>query len=127
MNQKWLHKRIIHFLNFKSLKMLNNFVFLKACRCNSLGSIPNKRKNLYTIKDSNLSRSICNQGDCDCKTGYVGKDCNSCQYGYFLSNVSNGEITCDGKYRISIYFTQRLNSCVLSSSLTGFSTRFSTE
>ena len=46
--------------------------------------------------------SGCNDGDCTCKLGYSGNDCNSCEEGFFIASVEDGENNCTGEYSLTI-------------------------
>ena len=59
--------------------------------CNSQGS---------TKEDGSpcLDKCCNDDGSCQCKMGYTGSNCNSCNDGYYVSNITNGdEKTCSGE------------------------------
>ena len=64
---------------------------LLVCLCNSIGS---------TKSDgSSCNNKCCNDnGSCHCKLGYVGENCNKCDSEYYVSSITNGEVTCSGEW-----------------------------
>ena len=67
---------------FGSRIILKEYFSLLECDCNTNGSASN----------------ICSEigGSCNCLTGYTGKNCNTCDDNYFISDETNGKITCSG-------------------------------
>ena len=75
------------------------FYFL-ACECNSQGS---------TKEDgSPCFNKCCNDdGSCQCKTGYIGLNCNNCNSGFYVSSITSGdEKTCSGEESKSFFECQ---------------------
>ena len=58
------------------------FFFILECACNAKGSVSN----------------ICSEigGSCHCLLGYSGKECNTCEDNYYISDKANDTITCSG-------------------------------
>ena len=80
-----------------SWKEYVNYVFviffpISECSCNSLGSTKND--------DSPCFGKCCNDDNsCKCRIGYIGSNCNQCDIGYYVTNVTNGENTCSNTFR----------------------------
>ena len=67
-----------------------------ACICNSFGSTK--------ADDSTCDDKCCDDdGYCKCIDGYIGNDCETCDTGYYVEGVINGENWCSGKW-IAIVF-----------------------
>ena len=71
-------------------------IFPLVCTCNSLGS---------TKSDDSACNDKCcdDDGYCKCIDGYIGNNCETCDTGYYVSDVINGENVCSGKW-IEIIF-----------------------
>ena len=69
------------------MNMFLSFFPISECKCNSLGSTKNDGSPCFG--------KCCNDDNtCKCKIGYIGNDCNECDNGYIVSNITNGEKTC---------------------------------
>ena len=66
-----------------------------GCVCNSKGSTKTDNSNC-------INKCCNNDGSCKCLPGYSGTDCNSCQNGYFVSAVANGEVECTGNIKYGL-------------------------
>ena len=66
-----------------------HFFPISECKCNSQGSTKNDGSPCFG--------KCCNDDNtCKCRIGYIGSDCNECDNGYYVSNITNGEKTCSG-------------------------------
>ena len=62
--------------------IISQFILHLGCSCSSKG----------TISCAEIG------GFCDCKIGYSGSDCGTCDEGYYISSVDDMEYTCTGKF-----------------------------
>ena len=74
-----VHYIILIFILFY---IISQFILHLGCSCSSKG----------TISCAEIG------GFCDCKIGYSGSDCGTCDEGYYISSVDDMEYTCTGKF-----------------------------